>query len=85
MGRNAEILSDLDGIPCLDAANLQHPEKTSGQLFRDKRNRPILVIIRGIFLKGVGMDVLWPQYVALTFLGLAVFTAAVLRFHKRLD
>ena len=47
--------------------------------------RYILVIIRGIFLKGVGMDVLWPQYVALTILGLAVFTAAVLRFHKRLD
>ncbi|HOU78132.1 MAG TPA: ABC transporter permease, partial [Syntrophales bacterium] len=47
--------------------------------------RYILVIIRGIFLKGVGLDVLWPQYAALTILGLAVFTAAVLRFHKRLD
>ncbi|MDI9569985.1 MAG: ABC transporter permease [Pseudomonadota bacterium] len=47
--------------------------------------RYILAIIRGIFLKGVGMNVLWPQYVALTVLGLAVFTAAVLRFHKRLD
>jgi ABC-2 type transport system permease protein len=47
--------------------------------------RYILVIIRGIFLKGVGMDVLWPQYLSLTILGLAVFTAAVLRFHKRLD
>ena len=47
--------------------------------------RYILVIIRGIFLKGVGLEVLWPQYLALTLLGLAVFSAAVLRFHKRLD
>jgi len=47
--------------------------------------RYILVIIRGIFLKGVGMHVLWPQYLALAILGLVVFTAAVLRFHKRLD
>ena len=47
--------------------------------------RYFLVIIRGIFLKGVGLDVLWPQYVALTILGLAVFTGAVGRFRKRLD
>ena len=47
--------------------------------------RYILEIIRGIFLKGVGLEVLWPQYVSLAFLGLAVFAAAVLRFHKRLD
>lgn len=47
--------------------------------------RYILVIIRGIFLKGVGLHVLWPQYLALTVLGIVVFSAAVLRFHKRLD
>lgn len=47
--------------------------------------RYILVIIRGIFLKGVGMEVLWSQYLALALLGTAVFTAAVLRFKKRLD
>lgn len=47
--------------------------------------RYILVIIRGIFLKGVGLEVLWPQFLALTVLGLVVFSAAVLRFHKRLD
>jgi ABC-2 type transport system permease protein len=47
--------------------------------------RYILVIIRGIFLKGVGLHVLWPQYLALTILGLIFFSAAVMRFHKRLD
>ncbi|MHB8909663.1 MAG: ABC transporter permease [Syntrophales bacterium] len=47
--------------------------------------RYFLVIIRGIFLKGVGLHILWPQYAALTILGVAVFAGAVGRFHKRLD
>jgi ABC-2 type transport system permease protein len=47
--------------------------------------RYFLVIIRGIFLKGVGLDVLWHQYAAMAILGLVVFTGAVSRFRKRLD
>ncbi len=47
--------------------------------------RYFLVIIRGIFLKGVGLHILWPQYAALAVLGIAVFTGAVGRFRKRLD
>ncbi|MFC1821530.1 ABC transporter permease [Thermodesulfobacteriota bacterium] len=44
-----------------------------------------LIIIRGIFLKGVGLEVLWPQYLALMILGLIVFSGAVSRFRKRID
>jgi ABC-2 type transport system permease protein len=47
--------------------------------------RYFLIIIRGIFLKGVGLHVLWPQYAALAVIGAAVFTGAVGRFRKRLD
>ena len=47
--------------------------------------RYFLVILRVIFLKGVGLDVLWPQYLALTILGTIVFTGAISRFKKRLD
>ena len=47
--------------------------------------RYFLVIIRGIFLKGVDLTVLWPLYVCMTILGLIVFTAAIVRFRKRLD
>jgi ABC-2 type transport system permease protein len=47
--------------------------------------RYFLVIIRGIFLKGTGFGVLWPQFAGLMILGAVVFTAAVIRFHKRLD
>jgi len=47
--------------------------------------RYFLVIIRGIFLKGTGLGVLWPQLLALMILGGIVFAGAVTRFKKRLD
>jgi len=47
--------------------------------------RYFLVIIRGIFLKGVGLHILWPQYAALAVIGVLVFAGAVGRFRKRLD
>ncbi len=46
--------------------------------------RYFLVIIRGVFLKGVGADILWTQMAALLVIGLAVMTFAVKRFHKTL-
>jgi ABC-2 type transport system permease protein len=46
--------------------------------------RYFLVILRGIFLKGVGLDVLWPQATALLAWGLAMLTLATLRSTKRL-
>lgn len=46
--------------------------------------RYFLVIIRGIFLKGSGLDVLWPQFIALAILGAALLTLSSLRFQKRM-
>ena len=46
--------------------------------------RYFLVILRGIFLKGVGLEVLWPQAAALLAWGLAVLILATLRSSKRL-
>jgi ABC-2 type transport system permease protein len=47
--------------------------------------RYYLVIVRGIFLKGSGPAVLWPQMLALAGLGAAVFAVSTLRFRKRLE
>ena len=46
--------------------------------------RYFLIIIRGIFLKGVGLDVLWPQALAMLAFGVVVLTLSALRFQKRL-
>jgi ABC-2 type transport system permease protein len=42
-------------------------------------------IIRGIFLKGSGLDTLWPEALALLAMGVTLLTLASLRFRKRLD
>ncbi len=42
-------------------------------------------IIRGVFLRGSGIAVLWPDALALLGEGLLVLTLASLRFHKSLD
>jgi ABC-2 type transport system permease protein len=47
--------------------------------------RYFLVIVRGIFLRGVGLELLWPQYLALLIISFGIMTASTLRFHKRLD
>jgi ABC-2 type transport system permease protein len=44
-----------------------------------------VTVIRGVFIKGVGLESLWPQVLALLALGVVVFGAAVVRFQKKLD
>ena len=43
------------------------------------------VILRGIFLKGSGLEVLWPEALALLAIGGTVISLAALRFRKSLD
>ncbi len=47
--------------------------------------RYFLIVLRGTYLKGVGMDILWPQMAAMAGLGFGLLTIAILRFHKALD
>lgn len=47
--------------------------------------RYFMEIVRGIFLKGVGVAELWTQLSLLVLLGAAVFFSSALRFRKRLD
>ena len=44
-----------------------------------------LRVVRGIVLKGVGLEYLWPNLLPLAAFGAVVFTLAVLRFRKQLD
>jgi ABC-2 type transport system permease protein len=46
--------------------------------------RYFLVIVRSIFLKGVGLETLWPQALALTAWGAAILTLAIARSTKRI-
>jgi ABC-2 type transport system permease protein len=46
--------------------------------------RYFLVIVRGIFLKGVGIDILWTQIAPLVIMGMCVITFGTLRFRRTL-
>ena len=47
--------------------------------------RYFMDIVRGVFLKGSGVTVLWPQMLALAVIGVLVMTLSATRFHKRLE
>ncbi|MGB9459158.1 MAG: ABC transporter permease [Bryobacteraceae bacterium] len=47
--------------------------------------RYFMTIVRGVFIKGVGVTVLWPQMLVLTAYGVIVLTLSAVRFHKTLD
>ncbi|MCC7156841.1 MAG: ABC transporter permease, partial [Bryobacterales bacterium] len=47
--------------------------------------RYFMDIVRGVFLKGTGVAILWPQILALAVFGFAILFLSALRFQKRLD
>lgn len=47
--------------------------------------RYFMEIVRGLFLKGLGVAELWPQLLAMAVLGTTVILVSASRFHKRLD
>jgi ABC-2 type transport system permease protein len=47
--------------------------------------RHYLELVRGVFLKGAGLDALWTQLLALAVMGPALLAFAVRRFHKTIE
>jgi len=47
--------------------------------------RYMLAVIRGIILKGVGVEVLYQQVIALALFGIGIMLLAASRFQKRLE
>jgi len=45
----------------------------------------VMVLLRSVYLKGVGLDVLWPNIAAMAGLAVVLLTVSVLRFHKSLE
>ena len=44
-----------------------------------------VIILRGILIKGVGLQYLWRQILPMVAIGVAVFAVAINRFQKRID
>ena len=44
--------------------------------------RYFLIIVRGIFLKGIGIEILWPQFCALGLMAISMLFASIKAFKK---
>lgn len=42
-------------------------------------------VLRSVYLKGVGLDLLWPQMAAMAVIGITMLTVSVVRFQKSLE
>ena len=47
--------------------------------------RHVVLILRSIFLKGVGLDVLWPNMLVMAAFALLTLSVSILRFRKSLE
>lgn len=47
--------------------------------------RYFIEVLRGVFLKGTGVEILWPQLAAMAFIGITILLVSAGRFQKRLD
>lgn len=47
--------------------------------------RYFMDVVRGVFLKGSGVDILWPQLLMMAIFGALIIWFSALRFRKRLD
>ena len=76
-------------VPMIYLSGLIFPIENMPVLFQNASIlipvRYYAVILRGVFLKGSGLDVLWPEALALLAIGGTVIALAALRFRKSLD
>jgi len=86
--QQAMMATMLFGMPAILLSGFMFPIENMPKIFQyltyANPLRYFLVIIRGIFLKGNGLDILWPQMAALLILGTIIITLSSLRFKKRL-
>jgi ABC-2 type transport system permease protein len=47
--------------------------------------RHVMVVLRSVYLKGVGFDVLWPELTAMAVFAILMLSVSILRFHKSLE
>ena len=76
-------------VPMIYLSGLVFPIENMPELFQHVSLfipvRYYAIILRGVFLKGSGIGVLWPEALALLVIGSTVLVLAAVRFRKRLD
>jgi ABC-2 type transport system permease protein len=84
--QEAYMASILLFLPSILLSGFMFPVASMPRLFQwvtlANPVRHYIVIVRSVFLKGSGIEALWPHYLALFLIGASVLTIASLRFRK---
>ena len=87
--QQAMMMSFFFSMPCFMLSGFTFPIRNMPQAVQYLTYlnplRYFMEIVRGLFLKGTGIAVLWPQLLILTVYGVGIVVLSALRFHKRLD
>jgi drug efflux transport system permease protein len=85
--QQARLIIDVTSLPTILLTGFVFPRESMPAVFQYLGLliplTHFLEILRGIMLKGVGIDVLWPQAALLAFYGVLFFTLGALRFRKQ--
>jgi ABC-2 type transport system permease protein len=86
--QQAQISTFFFMIPAFILSGFAFPLENMPQWLQDLTYinplRYFIIVIRGVFLKGIGLEILWPEIVALAILGGVAILFSSLRFQKRL-
>jgi ABC-2 type transport system permease protein len=87
--QQAMITSFFFTMPMITLSGFATPISSMPEFFQEltylNPMRYIMVVLRSVYLKGVGFDVLWPQIAAMAGSAIILLGVSVLRFHKSLE
>ncbi len=87
--QQAMITSFFFTMPMITLSGFATPISSMPRFFQEltylNPMRYVMVVLRSVYLKGVGFDVLWPQIAAMAASAVILLGISVLRFHKSLE
>lgn len=87
--QQAMITSFFFIMPMITLSGFATPISSMPKFFQEltclNPMRYIMVVLRSVYLKGVGLEILWPQIAAMAGFAVLLLGVSVLRFHKSLE
>jgi ABC-2 type transport system permease protein len=87
--QQAMITSFFFTMPMMTLSGFATPISSMPKFFQEltylNPMRYIMVVLRSVYLKGTGLDILWPQIAAMAVSAVILLGVSVLRFHKSLE
>lgn len=87
--RQAMLISFFITMPVIQLSGALSPLESMPPFFRDLSMlnplRYYILCLKGVLLKGVGVEVLWPHILALLTFAFVLLTASATRFRKQMD